>query len=532
MSEEMSDFEPFDSPARKSVADTDALSGGSGGQGGSGGHGEPMASRTETGGSDPGVASDSGEEVRDSVRTSGSPLAPDDQPGEQDGRRLPAAATAEQDGRRLPAAVTAEQDGRRVPAAAAGEQDGRRVPASAAGVGDVRRRKLWKNGTQSRRKKVRSISADGLVVRGGSVVAESDGARRPMGSFASMKARPGQLQALRRQLREGSIFTGSLPHLDRAAEDGGGEEEEEEDDGEEYVDPSEISAVIFQKPSRRLSQRLLLRVDTISSPPTYLEIITPHSEMGALREKGDWLGSTLSCNDDTSSVDWDVKSRDDEWVGPDGYATIPSHGARKSRERKVGVARKKSNSAEDIYESIDDMRLPLFHSRVNCDEAETSPIHTRRVLPLAQRSNVGSISRRLKFMKGVDGYESLDTPMTSTSTLLHEAPPIPPWPQRRPTLPPPRKTSAPPPTQPPGAQPHPHVNHTLSVPVSEWAIQHTSVQNPLPNTASIITGHYHRALYYGVPLVLVLHGTSYYTLDCYAVTMVTYCLENTPGCLW
>lgn len=286
-------------------------------------------------------------------------------------------------------------------------------------------------GLQKKKLVHRSTSDNELVMRGVSGVPESH-CPRPIR----------QLQAWRKRLglREGSVFTGSLPDLELASE--------EEDSGdEEYVDPREIAgAVIPRKLSHRMSQRLMKRMDTITH--TYLKIISPNDQVcdsgktpptipvqRPHRERGRHAG----LSDD--SVNWDGDH--------DLYATIPAlQPSQGHRERRMALNKKLSVSLDErIYERVDDI-LPNFGVK-----------GIPRKFRLSRRSKV-NISHRNKFlqMNRLDGYEYLESP-------VGDAPPIPPGLKRKPTLPPPRKSSAPA-LRTLGTQDHFDVQSSLSIPVS------------------------------------------------------------------
>lgn len=303
-----------------------------------------------------------------------------------------------------------------------------------------------------RRKRFISTSDDQLVMRGMSTEVGV------AGNLTPLYPRPmRQLRVWRKRLglKEGSVFTGSLPDLELPAS-----EEEEGEDDEEYIDPREIASAIV--PPKLMSLRLLRRVDTMitQTTPTYLKIISPDNKAdgsdkappsipASPRPSYGELGEREVDNvfsDDGSSVDWDASSLD--W-GEDRntYATIPAQQPSWGhRERKVGLSKRLSVSLEErIYERVDDI---LPNSRVK---------GIPRKMPLCRRSRV-NISHRQKFsqMNGVGGYESLDTPAGEGPQHLL---------QRKPTLPPPRKSSAPP-LRTLSTQDHVDVHHSLSVPVS------------------------------------------------------------------
>ena len=329
---------------------------------------------------------------------------------------------------------------------------------------------------QRRRRKVRSISADDPLMRGLSTEVESGSVQRGCVTFHPRPVM--QLQAWRKKLglREGSIFTGSLPDLEMSAR---GEGDEEEEDEEEYIDPREIaSAIITPKLSRRMSQRLIRRMDTmmLQATPTYLKIVASNPaknpsplcvpaqrrlHRGAGGGSDPYLdGAVSNTEDDASSEDWDAKDGKRDMCN--GYSTIPAAWQiPRNKERKIGMSKKLSVSMDErIYECIDDIALPLCDVGAKGGTSHQMP----RKRHFTRRSRVTSSSRRRRFskMKGTDGYELLDTPAESWSRL----PGGPVLPKRKPALPPPRKTSAPP-FRTFGAQSHMYVQQALSVPVSE-----------------------------------------------------------------
>ena len=324
------------------------------------------------------------------------------------------------------------------------------------------------------RRKLRYYSSDNALVTLSGV--------REGGGVTGESYSGGQLQLWRKRLglREGSVFTGSLPDLAREEE-----EEEEEDEGgeDEYIDPAELaSAFISPRLDRRNTQRLLKRMDTMmnQATPTYLRIIPPDEGNGRSLRKTRVLerSGAVSCyttDDDLSSVDWDAGEEPEQVdTSPapnhthpedpnDASSPAPNHTHRdnKVRRRKssrsAAVVRRDSDdeeAGERIYECIEDLALPT------CDLPEdpsASRLHVPpQQLPLPRRR---SKHRRLRYslMKGLDGYEYLDTSPTG------EGASIPRWTELSPALPPPRKTSAPPPT---GEGDHLPIQPTLSVPVS------------------------------------------------------------------
>ena len=376
------------------------------------------------------------------------------------------------------------------------------------------RRPSWLEKRQSQQREsagglplVRSMSASTLWPRSRSLGAESEDLKNE--TFPEDYAKPlDQLHIWKRRLgvTEGSIFTGSLPHISRALEE---EEEEEEDDigGGVYLDPREIaSVVVSQKVSRKVSQRMQRRVNTLLSPrgqPVYLRLVgsrevekateeettlaaSPYVPMashlkgnkawtrvfgGEGREGGSWFDqeaiggspalSNCTSDCDGSSVDWEAK--DDRWGEEQNvYATIPDWWeggqGRGGKEDPAGEARMvrqpsrvSTASGEGIYAVIDELGVPRSNSHSN-------GIKTSHVRPYSKQlsfspSKTSSLDRHtlhLRGMKSLDGYEYLDSPV---------APPIPPWLSRpRPSLPP-RKKSAP--------EPRRHIHAHPTIPVSE-----------------------------------------------------------------
>ena len=337
-------------------------------------------------------------------------------------------------------------------------------------VGVVRRK-------SGRRKKIRYFSSANDLLSSSVGVEESGVTPVPVGGNYP------RVQMWRKKLglREGSVFTGSLPDLVREGESG--EDEEEEEGGEdEYIDPREIaSAFIFPRLSRRVSQRVLRRMDTMMNTdtvatPTYLRIIGPDEEKEegsrALRRR-ELDRSALSCcttEDDLSSVDWDAG--DEAPTSPTQNHThlaselspAPAdhthrvNRVRRRRSNQMTAVVQQDSDDERIYERIDDLALPA------CDigaEMGGPKFQVPRKLTLPRRRSKVTANRRqqLSSMKGFDGYEYLvdmsPTPVEGVRT-------IPRWTEMSPALPPPRNTSAPVKN---GAVEHVPIHPALSVPV-------------------------------------------------------------------
>ena len=326
-----------------------------------------------------------------------------------------------------------------------------------------------------RRKKIRYFSSanDLQSSRGG--VEESGVTPVPVGGNYPRV----QMWRKRLGLMEGSVFTGSLPDLAREGESGeDGEGEEGEEGGEdEYIDPREIaSAFIFPRLSRRVSQRVLRRMDTMINTatvatPTYLRIIGPDEEeegSRALRRR-ELDRSAHSCcttEDDLSSVDWDAG--DEAPTSPAQNHTHPAsklspapadhthrvNRVRRRRSNRMTAVIQQDSDDERIYECIDDLALPIGV------ETGGPKFQVPRKLTLPRRRSKVTSNRRqqLSTMKGLDGYEYLDL----SPTTVEGASAIPRWMELSPALPPPRKTSAPVKN---GAVEHVPIQPTLSVPV-------------------------------------------------------------------
>ena len=349
--------------------------------------------------------------------------------------------------------------------------------------------KEWEKDSKKGRKMRYSSSANALVSKGTETTTGAGSVTPSREDYSG-----GQLHGWKKKLglREGSVFTGSLPDLEvpgRAEE-----EEDEEDEGgeDEYIDPRELaSAFISPRLGRRMSQRVMRRMDTMMGQdiPTYLRILpatTRRSDSerpsdvdeidGVGREEcveqsllSDAVGggrggegkdrldrSCYTTDDDLCSVDWDAEDEAENAV----TSPAPSPAHPKSRVRRL-----KSNQSsaavmlsddDRIYECIDDYHFST------CPIGKEPEIPKPRQLPIRRRSKVTTIRCRQRYsrMKGFDGYEYLDTPVLSDSEV------IPRWNELSPALPPPRKMSAPPfrtlgTTLELGA-----VHPTLSVPVS------------------------------------------------------------------
>ena len=327
---------------------------------------------------------------------------------------------------------------------------------------------------ESRKKKMRYSSSDNVLL------SKEEGMVSALGGTGEGYS-GGQLHVWKKRLglREGSVFTGSLPDLVRD-EMGEGEGEEEEGGEDVYIDPTDLASVfISPRVSRKFSQRLLKRMDTMmnQTTPTYLKIIPPDGEGGvSLATEMERSATTLSycctTEDDLSSVDWDAGDEAERTPAPnltpdhthhEDHVTSPApdhtHRVRRRRSnRAAAVVAQGDSDDERIYECIDELSLP------SCALSSDSPhFHAPpRQLPLPRRrSKAASKKRRLRYslMKGLDGYECLDLSPTG------EGGAIPRWAELSPALPPPRKISAPPTN---GERPIEHfpVQSTLSVPVS------------------------------------------------------------------
>lgn len=270
-------------------------------------------------------------------------------------------------------------------------------------------------------------------------------------------------------LREGSVYTGSLPDLKREEEMEGEEEDEGGDD--EYIDPRDIaSAFISPKLSRRVSQRLLKRMDTMmnQATPTYLKIISTEGERCPLSPNG-----AISCcttEDDLSSVDWDAGDEAEHVTSspaPNHTPQLNSSTKSNSHRDHTHILRRRQShrvtaiiegdSDEDgsnIYECIDELSLPTCDIR---GEVGANQFKIPQHIPLPRRrSKVTTNRRRQRYskMKGLDGYEYLDLSPTGDGAT------IPRWHELSPALPPPRKSTLQPTPE------HPPLEATLSVPVS------------------------------------------------------------------
>ena len=361
-------------------------------------------------------------------------------------------------------------------------------------VGVVRRE-------SGRRKNIRYFSSVNNLPSKGAL--EESGVT-PLGVGENYSGGKVQMMKKRLGLMEGSVFTGSLPDLAMDGEDG--EEGEGEEGGEdEYIDPREIASVfIFPNLSRRDSQKVLRRMDTLMNTgggamPTYLKIIGPDEEAKSSLRRPVLNRSAASCyttDDDLSSVDWDAGDEAEHaptsptqdhthpvnTISPTQNHTHPVNTINPTQDhahpvnaisstqghahRGNRVRRRRSNrmtaviqqdSDEDderIYECIDDITLPTG--------GETRGLQfqvSRKVTLPRRRSKVTANSCRqpLSTMKGLDGYEYLDLSPSA------EGVGIPRWTELSPALPPPRKTSAPVKN---GAVAHIPIQPTLSVPVS------------------------------------------------------------------
>lgn len=339
------------------------------------------------------------------------------------------------------------------------------------------------NGSLPSGKKVRSFSAVSAVVRGMSVGVSPE----TLASVSEKDFDKVNMWKRRLGMNEGSIFTGSLPQLDKAIE-----EEEDDSDGEMYLDPREIASVIVPaKASRRVSQRMRKRLDTLLSAQAshvYLPVISsevrapqPQPQPQSQQPQSQQLQSQQQPPQTSQRVrkEGEVSNHPvifrSQYKGSsvvmngtreeDGYATIADrrsfHGKKTAATRKVSLM--SGAPGESIYECIEDMGiLPPSHSSgaLNKTETDTMPHRVPHHLPLTRGSKVMSLDcHRLRRMDMFDGYAYLDTPV-SPASLFAEAPPIPPWPSK-PRLPPPRKRSAPNPMM----HIHPH-KQTFSMPVS------------------------------------------------------------------
>jgi hypothetical protein len=306
-----------------------------------------------------------------------------------------------------------------------------------------------------------------------------------------------------------------------------GEDEEGEEGGEdEYIDPREIaSAFIFPRLSRRVSQRVLRRMDTMMNTdtvatPTYLRIIGPDEEKEegsrALRRR-ELDRSALSCcttEDDLSSVDWDAG--DEAPTSPTQNHThlaselspAPAdhthrvNRVRRRRSNRMTAAVQQDSDDERIYERIDDLALPT------CDiGAETGgpKFQVPRKLTLPRRRSKVTANRRqqLSSMKGFDGYEYL---VDTSPTPVEGVRTIPRWTEMSPALPPPRNTSAPVKN---GAVEHVPIHPALSVPLEPS-------HGPQSRSPAISSDDTNQSDCEAIPELL-------YTTPCF-VTM-----ESTPG---
>ena len=269
-------------------------------------------------------------------------------------------------------------------------------------------------------------------------------------------------------LREGSVFTGSLPNLEVMGEEG--EESEDEGGEDEYIDPSELaSAIISPKFSRQMSRRVIRRMDTmmLQTTPTYLKILPPgshdavrrgHRKGGEGRE-GDregGEGDRWITDDDLSSVDWDAE--DERELDP----TSPAHHAPHEGTVRRQLSERWSvrlSQDERIYERIEDLALPTRDIRGPQSQVPRLPRRRSKVA-------LNSCRRRFSRMKGMDGYEYLETPCEpAVIPMWRELSPALPPPRKTSALPPPRKSSAPLPTSQESPF-HAAVQPHLSVPVS------------------------------------------------------------------
>ena len=279
-----------------------------------------------------------------------------------------------------------------------------------------------------------------------------------------------QVQAWKKKLREDSIFTDSLPNLEVS---GWREEEEEEEEGgeDEYIDPRELaSAIIRHQLSRRMSKRMLRRMDTMMSQatPTYLKILAPGIRNDVIpmkrvssapvrgRARDGEGGDGWTTDDD---LDWDAEDEQERVSTSSAHSTLPDHAPR----RRL-LSNKKSgrlSADERIYACIEDISLPV------CDIGEPRRPKfevPRQAPPPRRRSRAAShLRRRLSKMKAMDGYEYLDalTPVDGAK--------IPMWQDHSPALPPPRKISTPPPRTHPSQETTP-INRYVPVSVCVWCV--------------------------------------------------------------